>query len=52
MKTEYERALLQYQQALQNFEHAEWDWIPIAIHDWISAERSLDNVIRDSRRPV
>lgn len=50
--TEFDAALLQYKQALQNFEWAQYEWIPAAVYELLSAEQTLDNIVKEHRRPT
>ena len=50
--SELQQALLQYKQAWQNFEQADYNWIYPAVYDLISAEQSVDVLIREGRRLV
>lgn len=50
--SELQLAITKYQQAWQNFEQADYDWIYPAVYDLLSAEQSVDAIVREGRRLV
>lgn len=50
LTTEYQSALAEWEQAWRNFDNAELEFVDVAAHNLLAAERKLGSIIKEMKK--